>query len=468
MSVRGRWWLLALMLLVGAVACVDEKVIWRDPFWYAELPPGAEGFLGYSEEDSDQTVCGNCHVGQAGEWQETAHAGAWESLEASGHSSAACEGCHTVGPLGNATTAAGGWSGTGDSRYYDVQCESCHGPGLDHVSNPDATQPLASIVVGVGLESGCGECHQGTHTPYVEEWTESRHGTMNPYPQGRAECGECHEARGIFKAWGVKAEYLEKNDSGALPITCAVCHDPHDGTNPGQLRFSIEDRTESGNLCMRCHHKRGVPDAIASRGPHSPQGPLLLGEAGWRPPNFEYEPGTIVATHGTEANPRLCATCHVNRHEVTNPETGALVFQSTGHHFAAAPCLDETGTPGPGGDCLPAERSYAACTNGCHGSEEGARSLFLIVRDRLDVLVADLEGLLDQVPSTEFDMNDGRYSTAEGARFNSELGALRGSTVHNPFLVEALLTASIRQVQTDYGVTSASPVVLDNILPGVK
>ena len=27
MSVRGRGWLLALMLLVGAVACVDEKVI---------------------------------------------------------------------------------------------------------------------------------------------------------------------------------------------------------------------------------------------------------------------------------------------------------------------------------------------------------------------------------------------------------------------------------------------------------
>ncbi len=38
---------------------------------------------------------------------------------------------------------------------------------------------------------------------------------------------------------------------------------------------------------------------------------MLLGQAGWWPPGIEVD-GDIVATHGTERNPRLCATCHVN------------------------------------------------------------------------------------------------------------------------------------------------------------
>ncbi|NIQ60186.1 MAG: hypothetical protein GWN71_44785, partial [Gammaproteobacteria bacterium] len=52
--------------------------------------------------------------------------------------------------------------------------------------------------------------------------------------------------------------------------------------------------------------------------------------------------------------------------------------------------------------------------------------------------------------ASEFDDSDDRYTTGEGARFNAELAALRGSTAHNPFLVEALLRASIDQVRADY------------------
>jgi len=40
-----------------------------------------------------------------------------------------------------------------------VQCESCHGPGLPHVQNPDASQPLASILAAQDAAAGCGECH---------------------------------------------------------------------------------------------------------------------------------------------------------------------------------------------------------------------------------------------------------------------------------------------------------------------
>ena len=49
-------------------------------------------------------------------------------------------------------------------------------------------------------------------------------------------------------------------------------------------------------------------------------------------------------------------------------------------------------------------------------------------------------------------------STARGATFNSNLAKMPGSEVHNPFLVKALLRASLAQVQKDYGVPSPIPV----------
>lgn len=59
---------------------------------------------------------------------------------------------------------------------------------------------------------------------------------------------------------------------------------------------------------------------------------------------------------------------------------------------------------------------------------------------------------------------DDRYTTAEGSLFNSQLAAMRGSETHNPFLIEALLTASIQQVEIEYGISPAPGTVLDNIL----
>ena len=70
-------------------------------------------------------------------------------------------------------------------------------------------------------------------------------------------------------------------------------------------------------------------------------------------------------------------------------------------------------------------------------------------------------GLLALVPASEFNANDGRYSTAEGARFNYQLATdFEGSVVHNPFLLEALLIASIRQVEDDYAVAASGRVSL--------
>ncbi|MBR9988649.1 MAG: cytochrome c3 family protein [Gemmatimonadetes bacterium] len=467
--------LLALVafMLVSTAACVDERIVYRDRDLTGDIPTGHEGFVGLTSQESNLTVCGNCHVSFQGEWEQTAHADAWATLQNSGHAQAFCENCHTVNQLGNLTEAAGGYATTGDARYHNVQCESCHGPGLAHVQSPgDDNIPLAPLAVGLDMTTGCGECHQGAHHPFVDEWAESGHGTALDYPAGRPECASCHSGEDALVAWGVRADFTEKeavNQPGQhLAITCAVCHDPHSADNGGQLRFPVDVPNEEQNLCMKCHHKRGTPDmASQNRGPHSPEGPVLLGYGGWWPPNLQFgqtgDTATIAATHGSVANPRLCAGCHVNAYTATDDVTGAQII-STGHLFAATPCT-VNGVPVPG-DCAPAERTYRTCTDaGCHGSENVARSIEQVAELRIGSLATQLNTMLAQVPATEFNHNDGRYSTAEGARFNYQLAALfPGSTIHNPFLVEALLIASIQQVTNDYGIAPGPGVSLNRQL----
>jgi predicted CXXCH cytochrome family protein len=440
-------------VLLPLTAC--QEIVYRDRPLLDEPIAAAEGFLGYANAEQQQTVCGQCHVSFQTKWSETAHSDAWATLQASPAAQAFCEGCHTTNSLGNFVEGqTGGYLGHESERYYDVQCEACHGPGLEHVRAPTRQNwPLATLAVGTDLQTGCGECHTGAHQPFVEQWEESRHSNVRPAQAANPSCSSCHRGQDALQQWGVQSQYLEKNSAEHLPVTCGVCHDPHNATNPAQLRMSISVPSEEANLCMQCHHKRGTPDPTTFRGPHSPEGPVLLGFGGWWPPNMELGPGEIVATHGSEANPRLCAGCHVNKYEIRDELTGEFVFRSTGHTFEAIPCVDAEGIPTGNRDCTLQQRTFATCTEGCHGSEAVARGLLVIVRDRINSLASALQSMEASVPPAEYDHTDGRYSTAEGARFNRQLAQVKGSEVHNPWLIEALLRASIRQLQIDYGIS---------------
>lgn len=456
MSTMGRLMVAGLSATVSVAflaACTDTETVFVDRPLFDDPPATASGFLGYGTEDAQAdhfTVCGNCHIGSQSEWELTAHSDAWNTLEESGSAESFCEGCHTISERGNEAEGEVAWEATVDPRYHDVQCESCHGPGAGHVSNPEAGQPLASISVGLDLSSGCGECHSGSHHPFLDEWAESRHGFAgSDFPRDRAGCESCHEGRQALLTLGVDADYVEKDGTENLPIVCAVCHDPHNATNEHQMRFPIDVANVDENLCMRCHQKRAVPDPTTFRGPHSPQGPLLLGEdVGWIPPNFDTN--IVRGTHGSAQNERLCATCHVFAREVTDPVTGDFVFSATGHNFQPIPCLDAQGVPTTG-ECDVTERSFASCVE-CHGDEESARTIYLVATDRIADRVAQLEAQLAQVPETEFDDTDGILTVAEGARFNQQLGEITSSAVHNPFLTEALLLGSMEAVEDEYGI----------------
>lgn len=446
-------------LLMG---CETEKEVIREvlvevPQW-TDPPTEARGFMGYDDQEDKFTVCGNCHAGQQSGWVNTAHADAWDGLQDSGHAQAFCENCHTVSELGNDAEGNIGWAATGDTRYLDVQCEACHGGGADHIADPSAIQPLATISAGQDTLTGCGDCHSGAHHPFADEWVRSPHAEIEEHvldraetnPEGTQSCMACHSGQGALAAWGVRANYIEKDVPlhEHFGITCAVCHDPHYNDNPAQLRFPIDEPDTERHLCMQCHNRRGIADPTSSRGPHAPEGPLLLGEAGWWPPNFEWDPGTLVLAHGTEGNPGLCTACHVDSY--TPADTTGV--EATGHLFLATPCVDANGVPLEDQDCDDSERTYRACaTSGCHSSETAARNLYNVRQNSIIAKAKELEGLVDALPDSLFDSSDGIYTTAEGAKFNADLANRDGVAAHNALLIDALLDATIDQVEEDYG-----------------
>lgn len=478
--------LFAVILMAG---CGDDQIVYRDRAAFNAPKDSAAGFIGYYDVSSKQTTCGNCHAGFQASWKTTKHASAYKTLNDNPNKRASCYGCHTVN--GNGNTLSGtiaGYSKVPDPTYFDVQCESCHGAGLKHVEGVGSgtiVRPLAKLAVaGTGT---CGDCHSGTHNPFSEEWAASGHAQI--YTSGAANtssgCASCHDGRKALEAWGVKANYQEKADaSNYQSTTCAVCHDPHGSGNPKQLRFSVTSPDPEQNLCMKCHMRRNEPSFTQSS-PHAPQGAVLLGIAGWRPPGFVYDTARIFGSHATTANPKLCAGCHVSRFTVTDKATGAFTFQATGHSMQPTPCIDGTGKPTGSKACdyTIVARSFKSCaTSGCHATEAVAAAAFTTVRSRMkfynDQLWRDLNvngsmqaaptdaGLLPTIRQTrpsEWSTTDNTITPAEGAEFNARLCGEYGQSnsdnskgIHNPFLCEALLISTINYLRTYYNLPAAS------------
>jgi predicted CXXCH cytochrome family protein len=528
---RGRL-LIGVLTVVALGACTNEKIVYRDAPTFNPPPDSANGFLGYFTVSDKQTTCGNCHVGVQADWQTTKHAQAWSHLQASGHASASCNKCHTVSELGNAVGHPAGYSLVADSAYHDVQCESCHGPGLTHVENPDieANHPLARIHVDTGVTTSCSGCHTGVHTPYVEQWKESAHGSGPGFANAgtNPSCMPCHEGRTAMTIkFGVQTRYVEQGSATPERIGCVTCHAPHGSPYESQLRAPLGTPTRD-QLCVTCHSRSGTPPwSVASgtgssRGPHGAQGLLVLGEnVGWIPPGFVYDTSQMASSHGTEANPRLCATCHVVRQTITDNLTGAFSFQSVGHTFEAIPCPDASGIPMPCADAVAPDtvHDFTACsTSNCHiGGPQVARLAYQTLKGELNNYLdqiwtdANHNGVIDSFPvdgglmpqiirpalrpgataadSAPLNFRTNETTVAKGTLWNAALAATEdrpiflsgkslgntfsshaaaGNGVHNPFMLKALLTSSIAATRAAYGLPS--PPVVDRPLtlpPGV-
>ncbi len=473
------WCLGALLFATG---CTKTDIVYRDRQPFNPAPDLASGLLGYYTISTKQTTCGNCHAGHQADWSQTHHSNAFATLVATGTSAqASCYGCHTVSEKGNGIAVPAGWNAKADSAYKDVQCESCHGAGSEHVKLPDdkSKWPLARLTL-TKASASCASCHTGVHTPFAEEWATSGHAVIvsAAVNNTNAECKNCHDGKTVLKAWGVNTNYVEKDSTGFSAATCAVCHNPHGSPNKAQLRFPINTPDPDQNLCMKCHLRRGEPTAGSST-PHGVQGFVVLGTGGYRPAGANIDTLIALTTHASVANPRLCAGCHVNTYDVTNPTTGSFVFHSSGHLFRPIPCLDAQGKPTAINTCAyaPPARLFKACTGaGCHATEaiaagrlSGARTEIAALADQI---WKDLNGnqSIDAAPTdagylaivkrdrpTELSTT-ATVTPAKGAQFNVQtFGENRyghgdkSLGAHNPFLARALLAANIAELRTAYG-----------------
>lgn len=486
-----------LPLLALVLSACGQEIVYRDREPFNPPPDAQSGFLGYFDVATKKTTCGNCHVGHQRDWAGSAHRNAFATLEASPGKQAFCYNCHTVSQNGNVRTGASGWAAVQNAAYQDVQCESCHGPGLQHVEEPDrqSTWPIARAHV-TDTTASCASCHAGLHHPFVEDWRRSGHANVvtSAASNVASGCNACHDGKAFIAASGDRTNYAEKNDGQPFPVTCSVCHDPHGSENSKSLRYAIDDPSPENNLCMRCHIRRVEPAPGSSQGarPHAPQGAVLLGVAGYRPDGFVYDTAAVLTTHASQRNPRLCAGCHVQNYTVNDASTGQFVVQATGHDFRPTPCVDGNRRPLADTTCAytATVRSFRSCQSAqCHASEALAAQLFTGTRAEIENLArtlwidTDLDGTIDAAPVDQGYLPllkqstpslfavDATITAAEGAEFNVRLAAERragnsdnSKGVHNPFLMRALLSASIADLRARYPSLPAPSVETEQLV----
>ncbi len=330
-------------------------------------------------------TCALCHSGgiiapnKVIPWSQTLHATMFTrgiNGLVSDHYSGSCIKCHTVGYNTDPLAVNGGfddvakglgwtfpavlsptnWDAVPDAlkNLANIQCENCHGPGSEHAYSLGDTNRI-SVTWNPG---DCGQCHD-SKTGHVKnaEWSVSGHAqrwgvasTGNTLGANRMACVRCHTAAG-FAGY---ADNLGSTNTYATnlvydAITCQTCHEPHDATNPHQLRvgpnYTLGDGTVVtnaglGGFCMNCHHSRngsaatqlvnyplGLPtwQGGSSFGVHdSPQGDMLEGANA-----FTYGMTIPSAAHRSAVT-NTCVGCHMQPVGTTDP----AFLQAGGHTFS--------------------------------------------------------------------------------------------------------------------------------------
>ncbi len=101
-------------------------------------------------------------------------------------------------------------------------------------------------------EGMCGECHDApSHHDLPNQFLTTPHADLEQAREEGAStgsCVRCHGAQGYLAHSGrlaagnaapftsTEVAALGITDANVEPITCPACHDPHDATNPNQLR----------------------------------------------------------------------------------------------------------------------------------------------------------------------------------------------------------------------------------------
>ena len=448
-------------------------------------------------------VCEFCHSGSASAeniystWTNTPHATfftlAIDGLESS-HYNKSCISCHTVGYDTNALAVNGGFDDIATQLGWtfptvltngnwaampaalqnlgNIQCENCHGPGSEHAYSFGNTNLFNWPRIGISYGAGdCGQCHDDMPNHIKNaEWNNSMHAITTSIPTGptRNNCVRCHTAPGFI---GYLAGSTTTNTAYEA-ITCQACHDPHDASNPYELRtalnYTLPDGTAvtnagAGGFCMECHHSRNgaatnnvVNYAIgaatwaggSSFGPHdNPQGDMIEGV------NAITYGQAIPSTAHQYVLTNTCVDCHMQTVASTDP----AFLKAGGHTF---------------------EMSYSVVANGvtnivdkvdvcvqCHGPitsfnfpvedydgngiVEGVQTEIQHLLDHITTLLPNTNGVVDGLvksPSVTTNWAPAYLKAAYNWQFVNNDGS---KGIHNvPFAV-GLLKASINNLTGD-------------------
>jgi predicted CXXCH cytochrome family protein len=269
-------------------------------------------------------------------WSKTNHATAVKrkTTDPTGHFSFSCLSCHSVGYDGLTSSGNDGFDDVAKSENFTtipanapgvfdtlvakypksmsktgIQCENCHGPAGQHVASfPKAGDNKLDASLSSDV---CAPCHFSSDRHGKGfAWSGSGHAlAVNPSGSSRemnldrAFCDRCHTAQGyVNTVVNHKPDPVPASSTDALwanpqPVTCAACHDPHDGSNEMQLRTKTV-----ADACLGCHVVR-----LSTSGLHaSHQGSMLVG-ANATPMGPELLRTYLTATTGTvqEYNARM-------------------------------------------------------------------------------------------------------------------------------------------------------------------
>jgi len=297
------------------------------------------------------------------------------------------------------------------AKLTNVQCESCHGPNNSEVHK---TLKKTGAPERISLNSEvCGQCHDDSIEPSYRQWHESNHsnfnlaievGTVEKRGESAGNCGRCHTGQG-FVAWIARGNHstaLTGNDTVSTkeylaargmtadkvqPVTCAVCHDPH---NPGNSFRSKTDKVPvrgsnnarmhpaefkgetggRGALCIVCHSTSSGPHNDSSNSrmnvvmvPHATQADVMFGQ------NVFFASVGKYKSHSRIED--TCIWCHVK----------------------TVPKFSERGYP-RGGVNHTFKSSAKQCTV-CHKEIKGNKEIK--VAELMDAIDEKLEGLKKQI-----------------------------------------------------------------------
>jgi formate-dependent nitrite reductase cytochrome c552 subunit len=272
------------------------------------------------------------------------------------------------------------------AQKANIQCENCHGPQGDSGAH---TMTASRVTLS---SDNCATCHgEPLRHGRFQQWQLSGHANFElAIDEGESgSCSRCHTANG-FLAWlpvlldddpatdpldDVEVTWAPED---VQPLTCVVCHDPHDvgtvsgantdatvriyGDTPPLIGGFQVFGAGGGAICMTCHNsRRGLRNddnfdeflgtSEAARAPHgSSQADVLMGqnaflvEVGVRGQHSFVE-DTCVACHMTQTPPPdilsynqggtnhtffaasdVCAACHT---EIPNSESIEIAFNAT-------------------------------------------------------------------------------------------------------------------------------------------